>query len=54
MASSPTAGETGSSGPAGPGDENILDDLLTQNNDHETMFEEDPLTREDDSLIMNS
>jgi len=41
MASSPTAGETGSSGPAGPGDENILDDLLTQNNDHETMFEED-------------
>ena len=41
MASSPTAGETGSSGAAGPGDENILDDLLTQNNDHETMFEED-------------
>ena len=41
MASSPTAGETGSSGPAGPGDENILDDLLTQNNDHETMFEEE-------------
>ena len=41
MASSPTAGETGSSGAAGPGDENILDDLLTQNNDHESMFEED-------------
>ena len=42
MASSPAAGEAaGSSGPAGPGDENILDDLLTQNNDHETMFEED-------------
>ena len=41
MASSPSAGETGSSGPAGPGDENILDDLLTQNNDHENMFEED-------------
>ena len=42
MASSPVAGETtGSSGPAGPGDENILDDLLTQNNDHEAMFEED-------------
>ncbi len=44
-ASSPTAGASAGEEAAlsghGVGDENLLDDLLTQNHDHETMFEEE-------------